>query len=171
MLIIYRQSDGAIVSNSGTNSLMPAGPSFEKEVGNAVNANGGTAADYGEFRLHDVDDAATVQAILESESYELEFDGSGAPAGVTNIVARTPFEPEPVPETGDFIEALVDYFGIERAEGLMQNYPMFVRAIDGRERWDIAQHRMGAMLASGDVTQTEYDYVQGLWDNFNLPRP
>jgi hypothetical protein len=168
MLIIYRVSDGFIASNSGTNFLYPDGPPLDVEVQNAINAHGGEPADYGEFRLNDNDEAEAVQAILGAESYELVFE-NGVPVGVTNIVARQPVEPEPVPDTTGFINGLIDYFGIDHAEALMKEYPTFVRAIDG-SNWEIAQNRMDKMLADEAVSEEQYAHAQALWDHFNLPR-
>lgn len=82
MLIIYRKNDGRVVGNSGTNSYLPEGPPFEAEVQNVLAMYGGTPEDYGEFRLHDERDAATVQAIFSAGSYELVFDEHGRPVGV-----------------------------------------------------------------------------------------
>lgn len=82
MLIIYRKSDGLVISNSGTNSLMPDGPPFDAEVQNAIRKLGGLATDYAEYRLNDVTDVATVQAILDAGSYTLTFDAQGSPTGV-----------------------------------------------------------------------------------------
>lgn len=82
MLIVYRKSDGAIASNSGTNSYLPSGHPGDAEVANAINKLGGTPADYGEYRLHDETDAATVQEIMAAGSYALTFDGQGNPTGV-----------------------------------------------------------------------------------------
>ncbi|NPV70284.1 MAG: hypothetical protein HPY55_06520 [Firmicutes bacterium] len=82
MLVVYRRTDGAIASNSGTNSNLPDGPAFEAEVQNAIRKLGGTAQDYGEYRLNDNESAETVAAILASGSYDLTFDEAGQPSGV-----------------------------------------------------------------------------------------
>lgn len=84
MLIIYRKLDGVVVANSGTNSLLPNGVPFEDEVQNAIKEHGGTSADYGEYRLHDDNDAALVQQIMEAWSYVLTLV-DGVPAGVTTF--------------------------------------------------------------------------------------
>lgn len=82
MLIVYRKSDGKVCSISGTNSLLPLGPAFEDEVPNAIRKHGGNADDYGEYRLHDVKDAAIVEAVLSAASVELTFHQDGTPSGV-----------------------------------------------------------------------------------------
>ncbi len=82
MLIIYRKTDGLVASNSGTNSYLPDGPSFEAEVQNAIRKYGGTPDDYGEYRLNDERDADLVWSILNAGSYELTFDAQGKPTGV-----------------------------------------------------------------------------------------
>lgn len=82
MLIVYRKSGGKVASNSGTNSYLPDGPAFGAEVQNAIVKLGGTDTDYAEYRLNDQADAALVQQILNSGSYELTFDAQGKPTGV-----------------------------------------------------------------------------------------
>lgn len=107
MLIVYSRSSGAPASNSGTNSYLPDGPEFEAEVRNAINVLGGTAEDYGEYRLHDEDDADLVQAILHAGSYELECDGD-TPTGV-RVYPRLAVaaSPNPAPEEDVTITATV----------------------------------------------------------------
>lgn len=74
------------------------------------------------------------------------------------------------PDISGFINSLIDYFGLDKAEDLMRAYPTYVRALDG-QRWDIAQDRMGKMLSDNAVAQAEYDDVQAMWDQYHLPRP
>lgn len=88
MLIVYRKSDGLVVSNSGTNSLLPDGPPFEAEVQNAIGNFGWPLEDYGEYRLHDENDAALVKQIMEAGSYSLAFDEDGNPTGIDTIFNR-----------------------------------------------------------------------------------
>jgi len=106
MLIIYRKLNGDVVYNSGTNSYLPLGPSFEDEVQNAIEIYGGAADDYGEFRLHDVEQADLVQKCL-THNYVLEFDNSGNPVGVIIGDILPPPEPElELPSQEERIEAL-----------------------------------------------------------------
>lgn len=91
MLIIYKKADGLIASNSGTNSFLPEGPPFEVEVQNAIREYGGAPEDYGEFRLHDVEQADLVQACL-THTYSLEFDEAGNPV---SVVIGDPLPPPP----------------------------------------------------------------------------
>lgn len=102
MLIIFRHSDKMICSNSGTNSYLPEGPEFLQEVQNAINLYGGIPSDYGEFRLHDVDQADLVQEILNAASYELIFT-MGMPTGV-KITPKIKLEASPNPfEPGEIV--------------------------------------------------------------------
>ena len=99
MLIIFRKSDGLVCSISGTNSLLPEGPPFEAEVQNAIRKHGGTPDNYGEYRLHDVEDAAIVQAVLNAGSIEMTFHTSGEPSGiVAHPRTEGPKGPKPEPE-------------------------------------------------------------------------
>jgi hypothetical protein len=100
VLIIYRKADGQVCSVSGTNSLLPEGPRFEVEVQNAIRKHGGSPDDYGEYRLHDVQDAAIVQAVLGAGSVEMTFHKDGAPSGIvvhprTEEPRGSTSEPEP----------------------------------------------------------------------------
>ena len=115
MLIIYRISDGAICSNSGTCTCFPEGPPFEAEVQNAIKDFGGVPEDYGEYRLHDENDAALVQQIMAAGSYTLAFDQDGNPSGVDTIYSRVQLT---CPATAEDDQAITIQASAEGGEGI-----------------------------------------------------
>lgn len=64
MLIVYNIQSGEIVENHGTNSAFPNGRQDEEQVKiETVSKFGGTAADYGLFRLHDTEENQLIQKV------------------------------------------------------------------------------------------------------------
>lgn len=106
MLIIYRKADRKIVWNSGLNSIFPEGTPFEIEIRNVIQCFGGAPSDYGEFRLHDIEQSDLTQKCF-THSYCLGFDTNGNPA---NVIIGDPLpisDPEPeYPTHEERIEAL-----------------------------------------------------------------
>lgn len=86
MLVVYRKSDRKRLTGLNTNDLLPDGPDFGEFVQlNIIPIWGETLADYGEFRLHDVTDAATVKAVAEAADWDLQFDALGNPIGAATF--------------------------------------------------------------------------------------
>lgn len=165
MLIVYRLSDGLIASNSGTNSLLPEGPLFEDEVQNAIRKLGGQPEDYGEFRLHDVEDVETVRAILNAEEYELEFDGD-QPVGVIIIKER---EPEaPAPDFQGFLLGAFQEIGHNRTRDVLREYPELNIAAS-RENATVLRNAFEQALADEFLSQQEYDMLQSLMEQYHIP--
>lgn len=129
MLIVYRKSDGQVCSVSGTNSLLPEGPAFEAEVQNAIRKLGGFPKDYGEYRLHDLEDVDMVQSVLAAGRVEMVFQQDGTPSGIV-VHPRTeePLESVPEPEPTE-IEVLTAAVSEIQAE-LRRLSPKWIPAKD-----------------------------------------
>ena len=75
MLIVFRKSDKKLLFNSGKSYVNPNGVSDINGKLAVIEQIGGSFEDYGTFRLHDIDDAAKVDEILEYQKHvNLVFD-------------------------------------------------------------------------------------------------
>lgn len=68
MLLIYRLSDGRVMSGPNTNSAYPEGGPFDQAVAEVIAWAGGTPADYGELRFHDEYDREIIQRCFAAGS-------------------------------------------------------------------------------------------------------
>lgn len=96
MLIVYNRATGEVVDNSGTNSLMPAGPPDDAAFVN-TDARKHARAGLALLRLHDVDEADLVAKVLTHEHHvkggKVVLDGPRPP-------------PKPAAQQPDPMEAL-----------------------------------------------------------------
>lgn len=91
MLIIYNKNTGEVVEGSVTNSMFPLGiPDASRVIENVVERFGGTSEDYAEFRLHDVEDAETINLIF---THEYRIENNEIVFGDEKVIP----EPEPQP--------------------------------------------------------------------------
>lgn len=64
MLIVYDTTTGDVLDNTGTNSLLPEGPTLEESIYVNTDAAGIPRDGLGLLRLHDEDDADLVNEVL-----------------------------------------------------------------------------------------------------------
>lgn len=95
MIVIYRPSTGEIVDNTGTNSLWPYG--FDDEELAWLNIPDRTGLRL--LRLHDVDDASAVAAVLRGAARVMDRE--------IVIDDAAPTEPTPTPPSTPSVEELI----------------------------------------------------------------
>jgi len=106
MLIVYRLSDKEILFNSGKSFVEPEGMSDINGKLTVIERVGGDLEDYGVYRLHDIDNAAQVEELLNAYNYTLVFGDDESPAGF--IITKTKAEhsaelPEPGPTPAELL--------------------------------------------------------------------
>jgi hypothetical protein len=92
------------------------------------------------------------------------YDG----ANFTQPVPPSPAPFTPLPDVNGFSLAVMNQIGIDNANALMRQYPLFNAALDDGN-FSVASQVLALALSDTAITQEEYNSILALAAQFNVP--